>query len=257
MDRVERPEWIDRALQEHGEREVFPIDEGGKRYWLKRGRPTGSTVIHSLGYRLTGLPFLRPVERKNAAESTRYEAGKLRQLREKGLPVPSVVWEEDAFFVMEDRGESLAPRLKRMAEEEAKPRLHKVVEVLAKLHRSGEYHGASQIRNFTLAENGELSLIDFEESFPSGTPLKALQFRDLFLLLYSLHRQRQKADYPALLRHYMEESGNREFAEELHGLYDRFRWLAAVVGNERVRKRLGSDAEILHRLFESLRGEGS
>ncbi len=253
MAERKRPEWIGRALQEHPDREVFTVKEGEKRYWLKKGRATGSTAIHSLGYRLTKLPFLRPVERKEASQSARFEAEKLRRLGAKGLPVPAVVWEEEGFFVMEDRGESLAPRLKRVERTEAEPWLQQVAGALARLHRAGEYHGASQIRNFTLSEDGAVSLIDFEESFPEDTSLEALQFRDLFLLLYSLHRQKQEADYPALLQHYMERSGNESFAEDLHRLYARFRWLAAIVGVEGVRRRLGSDAQILHRLFESLK----
>lgn len=254
MAERKRPEWIGRALLEEPDKEVFAVEEAGTRYWIKKGRKTGSTAIHSLGYRLTGLPFLHPVERKDPLQSARFEAKKLRRLKAKGVPVPAVVWEGEGLFVMEDRGESLAPRLKRERRKEAEPRLHRVAESLAQLHRAGEYHGASQIRNFTLSKEGEVSLIDFEESFSEETPLEALQFRDLFLLLYSLHRQRQEADYPILLQRYMERSGNENFAEELQRLYGRFRWLAAIVGIEGVRRRLGSDAEILHRLFESLKG---
>ena len=249
-----RPEWIGEALRAQPEKEIFSVEHAGERYWIKKGRPTGSKRVHALGYRLTGLPFLRPVERKTAEEAAAFEAQKLRRLHALGLPVPEVVWSEEGCFAMRDTGEGLSGRLKRADRVTADRWLSGVVEALAALHRHGEYHGASQIRNFTVDDAGKVSVIDFEESFEKEADLKALQFRDLFLLLYSLHRQKQETDYPALLVDYMERSGNRDFAGELAALYRRFRPLAALVSVEGVRRRLGSDAEILHRLFESLRG---
>ena len=247
------PQWIVEADLAHEKEEIFPLERGGRRYWFKRGRPTGSTTIHALGYRLTGLPFLRPVERKSAHEAAAREAEKLRRLGAAGLPVPEVIAEGEGYFVMSDRGAGLAGKLKRAEREEGDRWLAGVVDALAALHRAGEYHGASQIRNFVLGDAGEVGIIDFEESFDAESDLKALQFRDLFLLLYSLHRQKHATDYPLLLERYMKCSGNREFAVELHALYRRFRWLAKLVASEAVRRRLGSDAEILHRLFQSLR----
>jgi tRNA A-37 threonylcarbamoyl transferase component Bud32 len=251
--KAELPQWIVEADLAHKGDEIFPLDRAGRRYWFKRGRPTGSTAVHALGYRLTGLPFLRPVERKSASEAAAWEAAKLRHLAEKGLPVPAVVAEGEGFFVMEDRGEGLSGLLKRAEPATAGHWLEGVADALAALHRAGEYHGASQIRNFVLDAGEEVGIIDFEESFPADSDPKALQFRDLFLLLYSLHRQKQEADYPALLRRYMNASGNESFEEELRALYHRFRWLAKLVEPERVRRRLGRDAEILHRLFESIK----
>jgi len=254
--RDDLPQWIVEADLAHKDEEIFPVDRGGRRYWFKRGRPTGSTLIHHLGYRLTGLPFLRPVERKSASQAAGFEAEKLKRLKEKGLPVPGIVAEAEGFFVMEDLGECLAGRLKGAREADTDRWLDGVVEALATLHRAGEYHGASQIRNFVLDREGRVGIIDFEESFEAGSHLEALQFRDLFLLLYSLHRQKLDTDYPKLIRHYISLSGNEGFGHELHRLYERFSWLAGLVEFEGIRRRLGSDAEILHRLFESLRSEG-
>ncbi|WP_457606762.1 hypothetical protein [Nitratifractor sp.] len=246
--------WIHSLLESKTDKEIFPVEHEGKKYWIKRGRPTGSTRIHALGYRLTSLPFLRPVEVKSASEAAAFEAEKLLRLREKGLPVPQVVHREEGLFVMTDTGGNLSALLKGSDASTVEPRLGLVVDALAALHRSGEYHGASQIRNFTLSGDERVSIIDFEESFEADAELEALQFRDLFLLLYSLHRQKTDADFPLLLERYMERSGNRGFDEELRELYRRFRWLAKIVEVEGIRRRLGSDAEILHRLFESLKG---
>ena len=248
-----RPEWIEKALRSHPEKEIFSVEHSGERYWIKKGRSTGSKGIHALGYRLTGLPFLRPVEKKSAAEAAAFEAAKLQRLHARGLNVPEVVYRGKGVFAMRDTGKGVAEALKRVERERADRWLSGVVETLASLHRQGEYHGASQIRNFTVDDAGKVSIIDFEESFEAEADLRALQFRDLFLLLYSLHRQKHETDYPALLEAYMERSGNRDFSDELSALYRRFRPLAALVAVEGVRRRLGSDAEILHRLFESLR----
>jgi len=205
----EVPGWILEADRVYPQEEIFPVSHAGERYWFKRGRPTGSTALHALGYRLTKLPFLRPVERKSASEAAAREAEKLRRLAHKGLPVPEVIAEGEGFFVMSDRGGELARKLKRADREEGDRWLAGVVDALAALHRAGEYHGASQIRNFVLNEKEEAGIIDFEESFDAQSDLEALQFRDLFLLLYSLHRQRHETDYPALLERYMQRSGNR------------------------------------------------
>ncbi|WP_456429296.1 lipopolysaccharide kinase InaA family protein [Nitratifractor sp.] len=251
--KVHPPSWIDEAIAQNAGSEIFRWEADGKGYWIKHGRPTGSTKIHALGYRLSGLPFLHPVEAKDPRQSVLFEAQKLQRLHEAGLPVPPVRWITSDFFVMEDRGESLADRLKSVSSDEREMLLGKCVDALGALHRAGEYHGASQIRNFVLDSNGTVSIIDFEESFPSTASLRSLQFRDLFLLLYSLHRQRTETDYPRLIERYMRSSGNDDFAFELHRLYRRFSWIARLVAVDGIRHRLGSDAEILHRLFESIR----
>jgi len=51
---------------------------------------------------------------------------------------------------------------------------------------------------------------------------------------------------------YMQNSGNSDFAKELQKLHSRISLLATVLKKERIRKMFGSDAEILHRLFESI-----
>lgn len=251
--KVQAPSWIDEAIAQNAGREIFRWEADGKRYWIKHGRPTGSTKIHALGYRVSGLPFLHPVEAKDPRQSVRFEAQKLQRLHEAGLPVPSVCWTFPDFFIMEDRGESLADRLKTALSDEREILLRECIDALGALHRAGEYHGASQVRNFVLDKSGNVSIIDFEESFPSTASLRSLQFRDLFLLLYSLHRQRTETDYPRLIERYMRSSGNDDFALELHRLYRRFSWIARLIAVDGIRHRLGSDAEILHRLFESIR----
>ncbi len=251
--KVQAPSWIDEAIAQNAGREIFRWEADGKRYWIKHGRPTGSTKIHALGYRVSGLPFLHPVEAKDPRQSVRFEAQKLQRLHEAGLPVPSVCWTFPDFFIMEDRGESLADRLKTALSDEREILLGECIDALGALHRAGEYHGASQVRNFVLDKSGNVSIIDFEESFPSTASLRSLQFRDLFLLLYSLHRQRTETDYPRLIERYMRSSGNDDFVLELHRLYRRFSWIARLIAVDGIRHRLGSDAEILHRLFESIR----
>jgi len=80
--------------------------------------------------------------------------------------------------------------LKRSNKKETDAIVEKTAEVLGDLHRRSFYHGASQIRNFTMDDRGNIHIIDFEESFSKSVDMKALQLRDLFLLIYSLHRQK-------------------------------------------------------------------
>ena len=74
----------------------------------------------------------------------------------------------------------------------------KIIAALAKLHNLKAFHGSSQIKNFTY-EEGQISFIDFEESFTQEVDIEELQFRDLFLFLLSLSRLDREFDYEKTL----------------------------------------------------------
>ncbi len=243
---------IDEKVDRQVSLEIFSIDHDGKRYWVKRSRATGSGAMHRFGYAILKMSIMAPAARKSRQEAQRFEAEKLERLYECGIAVPKVVIKKDDYFVMEDRGESLAPILKHSGAKETDALTGKTVASLGTLHKKGFYHGASQIRNFTRHSDGEIYIIDFEESFSQNVDIKSLQLRDLFLLLYSLHRQRCEIDYKKLIEEYMRFSGNNDFASELRKIYKKLSLPAKLLKNDKIRRMLGSDAEILHRLFESI-----
>lgn len=244
-----------KILSLRDKKEVFPIeiDSEERQVWVKFGRPTGSNYFYKIGYKLLKFPFLRPVQKKSATQSIQFEANKLQRLYKKALRVPRVICLEDDYFIMSDTGESISNIIKSKKDKrDIEPLIWQSVELLSLLHNQNEYHGASQIRNFTVSRTNFVYIIDFEESFEDESNLKALQFRDIFLLLYSLHRQRVELNYLELFTHYTTRSNNQEFLEQMESLYLRFNWLIKFMGVSWVQKRLGSDAKILYNLFKSL-----
>ncbi len=62
---------------------------------------------------------------------------------------------------------------------------------LSKIHNNNEYHGGAQARNFTY-KDGEISVIDFEDSFSKDINLDVLQFRDLILFFTITYKNKSK-----------------------------------------------------------------
>lgn len=243
---------VQEVLRAQPKREVIPLDHAGKRYWIKRARPTGSNPLHRIAWYLTRLPLLVPVLRQNAAQALRHESSKLQRLKSAGLPVPEVVERNDGYFVLEDAGPSMHSALREGLLPKSEESYGQVFDALGRLHRSGEYHGGSQLRNFTW-KNGTVHYIDFEENFAPSIPLDTLQFRDLFLLLFSLAKDRHPVEYAPMIARYREQSGNiwaesrlREFARSL-ALLER---LAAFPP---VWNLLDKDSKATYRLLQELK----
>lgn len=243
---------VQKALQAQPKREVIPLDHAGGRYWIKRARSTGSNLLHHAAWKLTRLPLLVPVLRQSPSEALRHESSKLRRLRSTGLPVPEVLECGDDYFVLEDAGPSMHHALHEGILPKNEESYGQIFDALGRLHRSGEYHGGSQLRNFTW-ENSTVHYIDFEENFAPSIPLDTLQFRDLFLLLFSLAKDRHPIEYAPMIARYREQSGNdwaedslREFARSLTPLER----LAAFPP---VWKLLDKDSKATYRLIQELK----
>ncbi|WP_457602690.1 hypothetical protein [Nitratifractor sp.] len=234
-------------------KEVFSFDFEEKRYWIKRARPTGSNLLQHAAWRATKLPLLVPVLRQSASEALRHESSKLRRLADRGIRVPSVVLLTQEYFVMEDNGISLRKILREGREDEFSRRLYReLFETLGRLHSIGEYHGGSQLRNFNYRE-GEIAFLDFEEKFPESIPLKTLQFRDLFLLLFSLVKDRHPLDYSEVIGHYVRSSGNDWVVEELKKLTEKTPLLEALVRFPPIWKILDKDSKATYRMIQEIR----
>ncbi|GAB1464772.1 hypothetical protein MASR2M54_02720 [Aliarcobacter cryaerophilus] len=57
--------------------------------------------------------------------------------------------------------------------------------VLSKIHNFSQFHGGSQLRNFTFKDD-KVFVLDFEESFETDVDIKTLQYRDFLLFCYHL-----------------------------------------------------------------------
>ncbi len=253
MPEVEIEKAASEAARNAPEKEVFSFAVGEKRYWIKRARPTGSNLLHHAAWRVTKLPLLVPVERQNAAEALQHESSKLRRLAAGGIPVPKVVLVTEEYFVMEDNGTSLRRILREGREDELSRRLYReLFETLGTLHFIGEYHGGSQLRNFNYRK-GRIYFLDFEEKFPETIPLQTLQFRDLFLLLFSLVKDRHPLDYSEVIGRYMHSSGNDWAVEELKKLTEKTHALEALVRFPPIWKILDKDSKATYRMIQEIR----
>ena len=240
------------AAQAWPKKEVFAFEHGGKRFWLKRARRTGSNLLHHIAWQFSGLPLLTPVKRQSPRTALHHESEKLRRLRKKGIPVPTVLLVSDEFFVMEDTGESFNSAIKNDRLQPTAENYGLLFRHLGELHRTGEYHGGSQIRNFTYRE-GQVSLIDFEENFAENISLETLQFRDLFLLLFSLAKDRHPLDYAAMADLYAETSGNNWAREHLRRLAEKTAPLEKVIAFPPLWRILDKDTKATYRLIGELK----
>ena len=240
------------AAQTRPKKEVFAFEHGGKRYWLKRGRRTGSNLLHRAAWQLSGLSLLTPVKRQAPHAALQHESRKLQRLREKGIPVPQVHLVTDDFFVMEDTGQSFRSAIRKGILESSERTYALLFRHLGLLHRSGEYHGGSQLRNFTYRE-GRVSLIDFEENFSETIPLETLQFRDLFLLLFSLAKDRHPLDYAAMTELYSDTSGNAWARERLRQFAGKAAPIEKIIAFPPLWRLLDKDTKALYRLIGELK----
>ena len=247
---------LEHAAQEAAQREpaqeVFSFEHRQRRYWLKRARRTGSNLLHHAAWRLSGLALLTPVKHQSPQAALLHESRKLRRLRDKGINVPEVFLVTDDFFVMEDTGRGFPAALREGLLEDSSPGYAPLFRQLGHLHRSGEYHGGSQIRNFTYRD-GRIYLIDFEENFAEEIPLETLQFRDLFLLLFSLAKDRHPVDYAAMADLYAETSGNNWAKERLRHFAEKVAPLEKLIAFPPLWRVLDKDTKATYRLIGELK----
>jgi len=231
-------------------KEILSFEYQGQRYWLKRGRPTGSNLLHRAVWHLSRFPLLVPVLRQDAAQARAYESDKIRRLGTSGHPVPEILLTTDAWFVMSDTGPVLRDLLYRRERNDA--RVRQIFEALGALHRSGEYHGGSQLRNLTWSD-GKIHFIDFEERFDPAIDRETLQLRDLFLLLFSFAKDRIPMDYPEQISYYRSVSGNDDFDRRLHSLFRHLGWLERTIALPPIWKILDKDTKATYRLIQELK----
>ncbi len=245
---------LERAARQAAEsfphKEILSFEWDGKKYWLKRARKTGSNLLHHAVWRLSRFPLLVPVESQSPREALEHETSKLRRLAAEGISVPEVLLQSDAYFVMSHTGPTLRDRLYRNKANE--PLTLAIFDALARLHRLGEYHGGSQLRNLTWT-GSEVAFIDFEEKFDGGADLNILQLRDLFLLLFAFAKDRIPLDYASHLRLYCEESGNRDFDRRLREMIRPLGWMERIVAFPPLWKVLDKDTRATYRLFQEIK----
>ena len=231
--------------------EVFSLDYNGKKLWVKKARKTGSNLLHRFVYSLTKNPILTPVEKKNAKSALQHESSKIQKLSDLGMHVPDVIAIGQEYFVIEDCGPTIFSLLKNKLVENPQHVLEKAITELAKLHTQNKYHGGSQIKNLTY-KDGIVYFIDFEESFTDTAVLKDLQFRDLFLFLYSISRAGLEIDYSKLLQIYMEITNDRTLTKQFQKLIASVSFLMTLLENRFIWNIVDRDTKSVYKLFKQL-----
>lgn len=238
----------------NSKKEIFPFIFENNQYWLKRARQTKPDKLQNFFYKFLPFELLIPPLVKNSYEALKFETKKLEDFRNFGIDVPKVVLIEDEFFVLEDSGKSVYSifREENISEKEFYTFMDELIEILAKIHNFGLFHGGSQLRNFTYKEN-KVYAIDFEESFASNIDIKTLQHRDFLLFILSFTKLKElgfKIDYAYIIEHYMKATNNYFVLEKLKKLAKRLRFFIFLSKKSFVNKKLGSDVKYFFELFD-------
>ena len=242
---------ITEKFKEDPKLEIFSIELDGKKVWVKKARKTGSNSFHKLMYKLTKNPLLVPVQNKSPKDALLHEAEKLEKLRQLDIPVPKIIDKKEAYFIMEDCGPTVGHLFYHEQIKNPKHVCKSVMIQLATLHKQGEFHGGSQLRNFAY-NNDDIYFIDFEESFDKSINIEELQFRDLFLLLFSLQKMRIPIDLVELIELYGQMTDKTDTMQRLHTLKKKVSFLMKIIENKYIWKVLDNDSKSVYNLFKVL-----
>lgn len=232
--------------------EIFSLVYKEKKVWVKKARGTGSHLFHKLAYLLTQNTIVIPVENKSPQEAVKFESTKLQRLSALSIPVPKVLETEETYFIIEDCGPTIRYLLKNNLVSDPTKLFEKIISALALMHNANEYHGASQIKNITYKED-KIYFIDFEESFNQEIDIDDLQFRDLFLFLFSLSRLNMEIDFESIILKYIALTGNKDVIQKFHTLISKVSFLIKLIENKMIWKYLDRDTKSVYLLLQKLK----
>lgn len=236
--------------------EIFSFMFENQKYWLKRARKTTPNKIQKFFYKFFPFELLIPSLAKTAYEALQYETSKLEKFRKLGINTPKIVYKCKEFFILEDCGNSVNAYLrdKNITQEEFYFYVEKILFELAKIHNQNEFHGGTQIRNFTYKDE-KVYVIDLEENFSLSTDIGTLKFRDFLLFILSFVKMKElsfEVDYLFIINRYNELIKSDDLTEKLKNFSKKisfFIWLGEVPF---IKKRLGSDVKNFFQIFQIL-----
>ena len=179
-------EDIAKKEYEKSNNDILPFIFEEKQYWLKKARATKPDKIQKFFYKLFPFELLIPPIVKSSKEALDFEVSKLEKFYSLGINVPIIAYKCEDFFVLEDSGNSVNAYLrnKDISEDRFYFFVDKLIFELSKIHNFSQFHGGSQLRNFTFKDD-KVFVLDFEESFETDVDIKTLQYRDFLLFLLS------------------------------------------------------------------------
>ncbi len=243
---------IQQGLQQNQNEDVFSIVYENKKLWVKKARMTGSRRFHKLVYGIYKHPLIIPVANKDLKQAVAHESSKIQRLYKLGVSVPKVIKTTNEYFILEDCGPTVNDLMHKQLIDKPMDLFEKIIIELATLHNLKEFHGSSQIKNFTYTD-GQVYFIDFEESFDKKVDIEELQFRDLFLFLLSLSRLDGEFNYEKLLQKYIALTHNEKIIGKFHTLITKVSFLMKLIKNKTIWKFLDNDTKGIYKLLLQLK----
>lgn len=236
------------------DKEIYSLVFQDKKYWVKKARPTMSSLSHKIYYKIFKLEIITPVEYKSAKEALKFETSKLKKFEALGINVPKIVYKDEDFFILEDTGRTIHSHIRKKdtKKEDILFFIPKAIETIAQIHNCNEYHGGAQSRNLTY-KNNKVYVIDLEDSFDKNIDLKTLQYRDFyFFIIFNKIKANVNIDYEDIINNYINLTQNYEFKEKLKSLARRISLLIKISKLNFVNKLFGQDVKSFFKLFDSL-----
>jgi len=167
---------------------------GGRDVWLKsysaqpRARRAINRVWNAVAGGLGAEPLRSPPSHAGE-QAKQVEMRRIGELRACGVLVPEVLGEGPATLLLSDIGPSLSSRLRSASGPgETDDLVHRTVAEVVAAHRQGGYFGQAFARNITVAADGRIGFIDFEEDPLEVMPLRDAQARDWVMLAAGVSR---------------------------------------------------------------------
>ena len=167
------------------------IEHEGECFVVKRVKPRPRHMVQSWFWRWRVVLGAKTTSQEAQARSlpvapnSAYEARRLTALAAAGVRVPRIVHIGSEYLLLEYCGTSIAMLVRGWSADTWRHELQRLAEQLAALHRSGQWHGAAQLKNLT-RHGGNDYRIDFEENFGELLPLAMVQAIDVLLFLNSM-----------------------------------------------------------------------
>ena len=233
--------FIEREITRQVEARVFPIDYQGRRIWVKRAEK----VRHEAWLRFSralcvrlGLSMMQPGADPNGCKAVRFEAGRMRRLKKRGVSVPVVCASGADWLAMENAGKNLVDILgdAKTTRQEKENLVCKAAELLAYIHAQGIHHGRPALKD--MAYDGEkVVLLYFEDGIMIRVGRRQRLWRDLLLFLQSVVKEGDpklaelallayRAKRPVIANEAIEHFGSYK------GLYLFFKYILRYTGSD-------------------------
>ena len=211
------------------------VIDGNKVYLKKREKQKELRhILQGILQKITREPMLIPSVLSASENEILFESNKIKELEKQGINVPHILEVTEKYFIMSDTGESLKNYVNDQIEKQKindkyeqdvfkEGYVQRAIDMLIKLHNTGNAQGGCQIRNFTIKDE-VISLIDFEETIPKQH-MKTFQKRDFLLLILSLPRSGFNPNIKKLSEYYMKNTEYKTLYSELREFLLKFKWL--------------------------------